>query len=353
MNAPDGLPNGPRRRRGATRRSLGLLAAWGLGLGLMAGCLSTEVEAEGASPREPLMRQLGRADEAFNGRAYRQALDMYSALYLAALSGGYDDLAAEAAAQAAAINALQDDPEESDRWMSFAARYAEDEGDGARSRVMLARGVRQWKRGQSGEALDTFEALVELCGDNGLEVRAMQGASLCALVAEGEAQLDWSLRAIDICQGQEQPRWESALWSNHGWLLEARGEFSDASRCFERARQLLSEGSASTMERLQADWALGRSLRLSGQLAESRMLLEQADLRGRELYAANPAARQAEWLGRAWWELGELEAVEGRDDKARALLQSARRKLLEAGVADAAPELLRRLDARLAALGPR
>ena len=353
MSAPDEPTLGPRRLGWAMRRSLGLLAAWGLGLGLMGGCASTEVEAEESSPREPLVRQLGRADEAFNGRAYRQALDMYSALYLAALSGGYDDLAAEAAAQAAAINSLEDDPEESDRWMSFAARYAEDEGDGARSRVMLARGVRQWKRGQPGEALDTFEALVELCGDNGLDVRAMQGASLCALVAEGEAQLDWSLKAIDICQGQEQPRWESALWSNHGWLLEARGEFSDASRCFERSRQLLSEGSASTMERLQADWSLGRSLRLSGQLAESRMLLEQADLRGRELYAANPAARQAEWLGRAWWELGELEAVEGRDDKARAFLQSARRKLLEAGVADAAPELLRRLDARLAALGPR
>ena len=107
------------------------------------------------------------------------------------------------------------------------------------------------------------------------------------------------------------------------------------------------------MDRLQADWALGRSLRLEGQLAESRTLLEQADLRGRELYAANPAARQAEWLGRAWWELGELEAMEGRDDKARVLLQSARRKLLEAGAADAAPELLRRLDGRLAALSPR
>lgn len=346
----------PARSRGRSRilaGALGTALAWCLGLGFLAGCVSTEVEAEPASPRQSLVRQLGRADEAFNARAYRQALDMYSALYLAALSGEYDDLAAEAAAQAAAINSLQDSPEESDRWMSFAERYAEDGGDGARTRVMLARGVRQWKSGATAQARATFEALVALCEDSELEVRAMQGASLCALVAEGKAQLDWSLRAIEICQGQEQPRWEGALWSNHGWMLEARGEFSDASRCFERARQLLSEGAASPMDRLQADWALGRSLRLEGQLAESRTLLEQADLRGRQLYAANPAARQAEWLGRAWWELGELEAMEGRDDRARALLQSARRKLLEAGAADAAPELLRRLDGRRAALSPR
>ena len=161
------------------------------------------------------------------------------------LSGGYEDLAAEAAARASTINALQDAVEESDRWMSFAERYAEDKGIGTRSRVMLARGIRQWKLGESGAALVTFEALVEVCEDAGLEVRAMQSASLCALVTEGDAQLTWSLKAIDICQGLEQPRWEGSLWSNHGWLLEARGDFKDASRCFERARALLTEGAAS------------------------------------------------------------------------------------------------------------
>ena len=44
--------------------------------------------------------------------------------------------------------------------------------------------------------------------------------------------------------------------------------------------------------------------------------------------------------------LKELRSVWGIGD-------TAANKLLEAGVADAAPELLRRLDARLAALGPR
>lgn len=324
-----------------------------VGLVLVAGCVSTPVEAEGSSSREPLVRQLGRADEAFNGRAYRQALDMYSALYLAALSGGYEDLAVEAAAQASTINALQDATEESDRWMSFAQRYAEGKEVEPRSRVMLARGIRQWKLGEDVAALETFEALVKLCLENGLEVRAMQSASLCALVTEAEAQVDWSLKAIEICQGLEQPRWEGSLWSNHGWLLEARGNFDDASRCFERARVLLVEGAASPMDLLQADWALGRSLRLAGRLAESRDLLEQADVRGREQYAASPTARQAEWLGRAWWELGELAWMEGDEETARALLQSARRKLLEAGVADAAPDLLGRLDARLTELGRR
>ncbi len=324
-----------------------------LGLGLALGCVSSEAEREGVSPRGPLDRQLGRADDAFDGRAYRQALDMYSALYLAALSGGYDDLAAEAAAQASTINALQGAGEESDRWMSFAERYAEGEGDGARSRVMLARGIRQWKQEDSGAALGTFESLLRLCQEAGLEVRAMQSASLCALVTEGGAQLDWSLRAIEICQGLEQPRWEGALWTNHGWLLEARGDFDDASRCFERARQLLADGAASPIDLLQVDWALGRALRLAGRRVEARALLERADVRGRELYAANPAARQAEWLGRAWWELAELELAEGRVESARALLQSARRKLLEAGVADAAPALLGRLDARMLELRPR
>jgi tetratricopeptide (TPR) repeat protein len=342
-----------RPRQGSVPRTWSQFAAALLGLGLALGCVSAEVEAEGRSSRAALERQLRRADDAFNGRSFRQALDMYSALYMAALSGGYDDLAAEGAAQASTINALKDAEEESDRWMSFAERYAEGEGAGPRSRVMLARGIRQWKLGDSSAALGTFEALVRLSKETGLDVRAMQGASLGALVAEGEAQLDWNLKAIDICQGLEQPRWEGALWTNHGWLLEARGDFEDASRCFERARQLLAEGAASPMDLLQADWALGRALRLAGRPSEARALLEQADVRGRELYAANPTARQAEWLGRAWWELAELELAEGRDENALALLQSARRKLLEAGVADAAPLLLGRLDARLIELGPR
>lgn len=322
-------------------------------LGLVAGCVSSDDGPAAVSERGPLDRQLGRADDAFNGRAYAQALDMYSALYLAALSSDFEDLAAEAAAQAATINSLKGEVDESDRWMSFAERYAGGRGDVAASRVMLARGIRQWKRGESAAALSTFEALVELCGRSELRVRAMQGASLAALVAEGEGQLSWSLRSIEICQGLAEPRWEGALWTTHGWLLETRGDLVDSCRCFERARGLLMDSSASPIDLLQADWAYGRALRLAGQPREARALLEQADARGRELYAANPTARQAEWLGRAWWELGELDALEGHGESAARLLQSARRKLLEAGAADAAPELIGRLDARLAEVSGR
>lgn len=322
-------------------------------LGLAAGCVSEGQGPEAVSAKAPLDRQLGRADDAFNARAYGQALDMYSALYLAALSGDYKNLAAEAAAQASTINALEGATEESDRWMSFAERYAEGEGDGPASRVMLARGIRQWKRGDSIAARETFDGLVQLCERADLTVRAMQGASLVALVTEGDEQLDWSLKSIEVCQRLEEPRWEGALWSNHGWLLEARGEYADASRCFERARLLLAESSASPMDLLQVNWAFGRSLRLEGRLQEARVLLELAEAQGRELYAANPSARQAEWLGRAWWELGEVDAREGREDSALRLFEGARRKLLEAGAADAAPALLGRLDARLIELSGR
>ncbi|MGD2017289.1 MAG: hypothetical protein PVJ89_04185 [Planctomycetota bacterium] len=322
-------------------------------LAALAGCVSTEGTTDGTDPRASLERQLGRADDTFNRRAFDEALGQYSALYLAALSGAYAGIAAEAAAQAATINALEGDLEESDRWMAFATRYAEDAGVRARSRVLLARGLRQWKRGEGAAARGTFTELVDFCEDEDLPVRAMQGASLAALVTEGEEQLGWSLRAIEVSQGLGEPRWEGALWTNHGWLLEARGEHGDALRSFERARALAMQGAPSPMDRLKADWNLGRGLRLAGRPAEARAVLEEAAVQGRGLYAARPAPRQAEWLGRVDWELGELAAAEGDLEGAARKLASARRRLEEAGAATAAPELLRRLDQRLAELASR
>ena len=319
-------------------------------LALLVGCASTEESAQSPDARANLERQLGRADESFNGRAYEEALGQYSALYLAALSGDYPGIAAEAAAQAATIHSLEGDPAESDRWMTFAERYAEDAGAGAATRVLLARGIRQWKAGEERAAEATFEELVVLCDGSGLEIRAMQAASLAALTTSGEEQLTWNLRAIEAAQGLGEPRWEAALWTNHGWLLEARAEHGDALRSFERARDLLLEATPSPMERLQAEWGVGHGLRLAGRAAEARGVLEQVAVRGRELYATRPEARQAEWLGRAEWELGELDAAEGDTEAAVRRLTSARRRLEEAGAAKAAPDLLRTLDRRLGQL---
>ncbi|MEM9801491.1 MAG: hypothetical protein AAGA20_14280 [Planctomycetota bacterium] len=317
----------------------------------MPACTSTSDEPVliEEDPKDQLRGQLVEADRSFDGRAYGEALSRYQAIHLAAQSRAHEGVAVEAAAQVATIHALQGELDQSDQWMSR-AENVDDDAEGAWSRILLARGIRSWKRGDTAGARGTFIELYNYCQLHDREARAVQAANLAALVSLGEEQLDWSLRAIQAAQDAGEAKWEAQLWASHGWLLDDRGRYPDALRAFERARELELQTGASPITRVKADWAYAHGMRMMGRLDESRALLDRINSVTHSMHVAKPTPRTAEWLGRTLWEIGEIDATEGRDDRARERFLAAREKLVEAGATESAPQLVEEIDDRIRAL---
>jgi tetratricopeptide (TPR) repeat protein len=317
------------------------------GLAVTAGCASQPVTPVPMAPADPegdLRTLLKKADAAFDSRAYDQAEDRYKAVYIAARTGNFAAIMAESSAQAATITALREEMLESDEWMSVAESAGSPGAISGWTRVLLARGVRDWKRSDNARARGSFIELYNYCALHDLLVRQIQAANLAAVVSVGQEQLDWSLRAIQAAQASGESKWEAPLWSSHAWLLDDRGQYGDALRAFARARELTADADVTPIARMQTDWALAHGLRKVGRLDEARRLLERTNSIAQSIYISNPTPRAAEHLGRILWELAEVEALEGRKEKARELYAAARAKLVEAGAMKAAPEVLRELD---------
>ena len=317
------------------------------GLAVTAGCASeprAPVPMAPADPEGDLRALLKKADRAFDSRAYDEAEDRYKAVYLAAKTGNFAAIVAESSAQVATITALGEDLRESDDWMGVAESAGSPGAISGWTRVLLARGVRDWKRSNNARARGSFIELYNYCALHDLIVRQIQAANLAAVASVGQEQLDWSLRAIQAAQASGESKWEAPLWSSHAWLLDDRGQYDDALRAFSRARELTADADVTPIARLQTDWALAHGLRQVGRLDEARRLLERTNSIAQSIYISNPTPRAAEHLGRILWELAEVEALEGRKEKARELYAAARAKLVEAGAMKAAPEVLRELD---------
>lgn len=325
----------------------------GLLLGFLCGtlfsCQSTQNGSgtRAAGPEAALRKMLDDADESYNGRAYENALESYKAVYLAANSKNLDATATEAAAMVATTFATVGQSEEGDPWMERAEDKANDREPLAWTRVLLARGVRDWCASDEPKARGRFTLLYNYCFNNKLTPRAIQAAMLVSKVSKGHEQLEWMQRAIHAAQTTGNPKWEAPLWSEHAWLLDARKRHQEALEAFEKARDLTARAEVTRLGRLKTEWAYGHGLRMVGRLDEARDLLEQSNAKAHSIYIEKPSPRAAEFLGRVIAEIGEIDASEGRLDRARERFIAAREKMVEAGAIQGAPFVVRELEQRL------
>ncbi len=325
------------------------MACLWLGAGLLTGCETSPARPVSPSgePSAELLRQIDEADALFDERAFTEAQQRYQGIFLAANSRGYSAEATEAAAQTAVTFCMQDNVEEGAGWLARAEAEADQSDGRSWSRVLLARGMVRWKSDDNLSARRTFIELYNYCFLGGLTPRAIQAATLASLSSQGQEQLDWSLRAIQAAQTTGNVKWQAPLWSSHAWLLDYRKRHDEALEAFKQARDLTTRADVSRLGRLQTEWAYGHGLRMAGQLDKARDLLEQTNAIAHSIYIGKPSARAAEYLGRVLWEIGEIDATEGDTSRARERLTAARDKLLEAGAAEGAPELVQRLTVRL------
>ncbi|HIF41871.1 MAG TPA: hypothetical protein EYQ74_12330 [Planctomycetes bacterium] len=322
---------------------LHLLAVFLL-LGFSPACVSSEGQSPGRLTPDELLR---RADAAFDSRRYVQALESYRLAAAAAQAEDVPEIFVEGAAQAAHVYLLKGQPEEGKVWLENAVAQSQDGEVRGQARILLAQAAYQHHAGDTSQALETCTRAHALSRASGQHVRAVQVAHMAAVMSRGEDQLRWCRRAIDDATRADDALLLGALWRQLGWLLEERGHHDQALESFIRCREVVSE-SGNAHEQMVADWQVGHGLRLVGRITEARTMMEEIARRTRARYRTQRGANQAEWLGQALRELGELDLTQGKTARGIKNLRDAREYLVLAGAAELAPELLAQVDRRLA-----
>ena len=313
-------------------------------LGFSPACVSSGDPSPGRLPPDELLR---RADAAFDARRYAQALESYRLAAAAAQAADAPRIFVEGAAQVAHVYLLKGQPEEGKVWLENAVARSQDEDVRGQARILLTQAAYQHHAGDTSQALETCTRAHALSRASGQHVRAVQVAHMAAVMSRGEDQLRWCRRAIDDATRTDDALLLGALWRQLGWLLEERGLHDQALESFFQCREVVSE-SGNAHEQMVADWQVGHGLRLVGRLKEARTMMEEIARRTRARYRTQRGANQAEWLGQALRELGELDLAQGKTARGIQYLRDAREYLVLAGASDLAPELLVEVDRRLA-----
>jgi tetratricopeptide (TPR) repeat protein len=173
----------------------------------------------------------------------------------------------------------------------------------ANVRLRLERGRVLNSAGSPDAARAHFEAaLVMATGlDDGLAVDA---AHMLAIVAEGQEQLDWNLRALEIASTSSDPKarkWLASLYNNIGWTYHDRGEPETALGYFEAAVPLRSNAGQAEPERV-ARWCVARCLRTLGQT--ERALEQQRGLEAEYAAIGEPSGYVFEEIAECLLDLG-------------------------------------------------
>lgn len=313
--------------------------------GAASGCVSARERSLSTGQAE----LLERADRAFDLGARDEAIELYRLAAVAAQTESDEERFRESAAMVAALHALLGQPAEAEPWLSQAEVGIDASQIDAWSRLLLAQGLVARTRGQEGLALQRFDELHGFTMKHRKVGRALQAASLAALVAKGEQRIAWSQQAVDTAREGGEPRWEAAALASHAWTLEEAGDAAAALEAFRKSRKMFGEFGG-PRERLKADWSLGHGLRMAGEHATARALMDRVLKAAKALQRRGWSPRDSEWVARSHEELAHLCRHRGQLDTALKHLAAARRAYGLANAEALAPERLEEVDALSAAV---
>ncbi|HPF15813.1 MAG: tetratricopeptide repeat protein [Planctomycetes bacterium] len=236
----------------------------------------------------------------------------------------------EALALVARCYFLEDNPNDGQIWLERAEALASPSEPMGYSRCRQVRGLFERARGNGDKALEVFESLYNYCRDNGLYERALDAAHHLAMLAPLDGQVVWARRAIAAAEKGGNEALLAILWNNLGLTYEHMGRPLEALASYRRARWFHYR-TGDERDRLIADWAVGRALRLSHRSPEALLWLQDVVQRAEVRWQANPRQDEAKWRGYAYQEFGEVQADLGLTQEAIASLESARLAFLGVG----------------------
>ena len=302
-----------------------------------------EVEKRGSSMKvegptaDSLLEQ---ADEIFQSRDYKAALDEYTQVLETARSEFNRSVETEALAQLARVHLLLNRKDEGRGWLSNAAQKATDSDPMGWSRYLGVRGRYEWKDDDLTASRKTFNEMFVFCNTNALWSRAVDAAHMIAIVADSpEEQIEWSRKGIEAAESGGVESWLGPLWNNLAGTYYDTKQYDSALTCYIKAREYHWRFSGE-VAKLYADYHVGMANRLAGNLDEAENWL-------RPVLAWAERLENHSAIGQACEDLAEIKVSRGNKKEGLELFKRARSEYKAAGFDETWPEVWDGINKRI------
>ncbi len=130
----------------------------------------------------------------------------------------------------------------------------------ARVRYLLERGRSFRSDKQTDRARPLFVAAWEMSRELGEGFHAVDAAHMLGILEQGQASLDWNLKALEAGEASSDPRakkWLGAIYNNTGWTHHDNGDYEAAMDLWVKAEVWYKEFGSPRTQRV-ALWAIAR-----------------------------------------------------------------------------------------------
>ncbi len=276
-------------------------------------------------PSKSARNLLRRADQLFAEQKFDEARELYTQAAEVAEIRKMNSELTEAYAMIARTYLTTDNEAAGKPWIDRAGRISSIKEPLGWSRFLAVEGRFEWRYGQNVKATKTFKSMFEYCKKHELPERAIDAARMAAITGTPEQQVGWGRRGISYAIKQGLDKLLGPLWNNLGATYEEQGKYPEALDAYLKAQKYhLQYGN--DINKLAADWAIGRAYRLNDNIDEAEKWL-------RPLAARSDSLKNDEWSGWVYKELGHLEAARGNFSVALENLRKAKDYLADAGMA--------------------
>jgi len=211
---------------------------------------------------------LDSADVIFKSRAYEKALEIYEQAMTAAAEQKDRSTISEACAMIARGHLILGRKDEGRSWLEKAREDCSDSMPLAWSRYLGVRGRFEWQDNELEKATATFKEMYEYCSAKQLYERAIDGAHMVAITGNYEEKIEWSLKGIKEAEAGSVYSWLGPLWNNLGASYEDMKKYPEALDAYLKAREY-HQKYGDEKNKLVADWAIGHTYRLVGNMPEA------------------------------------------------------------------------------------
>jgi len=304
-----------------------------IGMMVIAGCANQT--GNGGS-----MELLQKADNHFNKQEIDKARELYLETAAVAEKEKNNSALVEAYSQTARCYLKQNNITEGSNWLKRAETKATPDQPEGWSRYLGVRGRFEWKEAATEakelmpeveQATNTFKEMYNYCLEHKLHERAIDAANMIAIVGGTDERIEWGLKGIKAAEAGNLEGWLGPLWNNYGWNLNDMGEYEKSLEALKKAREYHYK-SEKELPKLIADWSVGHAYRMNGQIDAALTLMTKVSKWANRLYDAEPNNENAEWVGFANKELGEIALAQGQNKSALEYFQKAKDSLEKVGM---------------------